>query len=95
MEATTSLVINLKQNPAIAELASQLQLGQKISWEIAGSVKDITPDSIVLKVDAVVPEGYEVAEEGEEGEAPQPVGPATSDETIPSAIASMVRKKKE
>lgn len=92
METQTTLAVNLKQNPAVAEAVQSLAIGGKVKLELRGEVKELTSDTVVFKIDAVIPDGYEVDEQSEEAAA-SPMGVNNPDETIPTALASMVRKK--
>lgn len=100
MESQSTLTISFKQNPAVAEAVSGKQIGDKLELECHATIKEMSGDGIVLSIDAVVPDGYEVAEPDEAERMSPPAMPIASpgmgagDETIPSAIASMVQRKR-
>jgi hypothetical protein len=98
METQTKLVINLKQNPAVAEACAGKSVGDKFPVEFPGAtLSEVNAENIVLDLDAAVPEGYEVSEPEEANVAMMGpsigLGTGAADQTIPSAIASMVRRK--
>ena len=101
MESQTKLVISFKQNPAVAEASQGLGVGDAFEGEFKATIAEINGDGIVLNLEAVVPDGYEVADPEDTAHIASPTVPAGSiglgagDETIPSAIASMVRRKKD
>lgn len=92
METQSTLVINLKQQPAVAKAIQGLNIGDKFNPNLVAKIKELGSDTVVLSIDAVVPEGYEVVSDGDEvvnaGTGTDP------DATIPNAIASMVKQKK-
>ena len=95
MEAQSTLRVSLKTNPAIAEAIQKSAIGDKFDIEAKCTISDIKPDEVVLNIEALVPEGYEVADDGDE-KTDAPIPPAVgimSDNSIPTALASIIKKK--
>lgn len=98
MESQSSVSVAFAQNPALGEFFSESgkKLGDKLKLELEVTVNELTPEGAVLGIEALVPEGYEVVDDGDEKvSAPAAYSPAmgAADETIPSALASRVKKK--
>ena len=93
MESSTSITVSFAQNPAMQEALQGKQIGDACEVEMKSTIKELTTDGVVLQVEALVPDGYEVKPDGDENAAP-PIAAATpADETIPTATASKIGKK--
>jgi hypothetical protein len=95
MESSTSVVVSFAQNPAVAEALQGKAIGDECEFELKATVKEMSADGVVLAVEALVPDGYEVKEEPEETPASPPgmMGAGAADQTMPTMMASMVGKK--
>jgi hypothetical protein len=95
MESSTTVVVSFAQNPAVAEALQGKAIGDECELELKATIKEMSPDGVVLNVEALVPDGYEVKEETESSPAPPPsmVGAGAADQTLPTMMASMVGKK--
>jgi hypothetical protein len=95
MESQTEIKVYFKSNPAMAEAVRAASLGDEAKGQFIGKYKEITDDFAVIGQVALVPEGFEVDEAADAAPQPMasPVGVGAADETIPTAIASMVSKK--
>ena len=96
METQKALRISFKTNPAVAEAAQGKSIGDEFNVEMKCKIQDIKPDEIVVGIDAVVPEGYEVLKEEDETMPPPPPSDPTATsatDEIPTALASMVKRK--
>ena len=60
------VVLNLSDNPEMAEYFSRKEPGEECTMTITGSVDEQTPDQVVLSVDNVSVEGYEAGKKNNE-----------------------------
>lgn len=100
MESQTSVAVAFSQNPAVGEALQTKKVGDECELTLKARISELSADGAVLKIEALVPEGYEMADEEEESVAEPGAMPGAAvlgaaDTTIPSAIASMVRRKKD
>jgi hypothetical protein len=100
METQTKLSISFKQNPAVGEACQGKQVGDAFEGDLKATIAELSNEGVVLNLEAVVPDGYEVAPGDDADTVSSPAVPAgaigvgAGDQTIPSAIASMVQRKK-
>lgn len=99
MESQSSIAVAFSQNPALAEYFAEKQkkLGDVCKLELEVTINELSDTGAVLGIEALVPEGYEVAkvkieEPKTEGMAYSPMM-GSADATIPSALAARVQKK--
>ena len=81
--------ITWDQNPALKEYLRDKKPGDKLKCELELSFKASDQEGADLIVEALVPEGYEVADEDEEPDAPAMTG--NPDGMTPTAM--MVKRK--
>lgn len=99
MESQSSIAVAFAQNPALAEYFAEKQkkIGDECELELKVTIKELSDTGAVLNIEALVPEGYEVAEDDDkepktEGMAYSPMM-GSADTTIPTALAARVQKK--
>ncbi len=81
--------ITKDQNPAVFEYLRDKKPGDKCEFELHATLKATDQEGADMIVEALVPDGYEVADEGEEPDAPQMTG--NPDGMTPTAM--MVKRK--
>lgn len=82
--------VTFEQNPAMKEALRDASPGTKIEVELHATVKSMDAEGVVLTAEAVVPEGWEIDEEGEK----EPAMPAPP-ESMMTPTAMLVRRKRD
>lgn len=87
MQIPDQLTVSYDQNPAMSQAIQDQNLrpGDQIELELHVTIKSLRPEGVDFIIDAVVPEGFEVDEEAEDG--------ATPSDTLMTPAAMLVRKK--
>lgn len=95
MEARDKLRITFEQNPTLAQLCqgNACKAGDKVEWDLRGTIANVDAEGVDVVIDAVIPEGYELAENAEPGETARPGAGALGSEAIISPLAMIVKKK--
>lgn len=83
------LHVTFDQNPSVEEVVRDKKPGDKLKLELHVTLKQAGAESADFTVEAVVPEGYEVAEDAEE---PQ-TGAVSASDAMMTPTAMMVRKQ--
>lgn len=92
METRDILRVTFDQNPAMAEAVAQSKPGDKVKGEYLGMIKSKDSEGVDIVLDAVIPEGFELADD-EVGRVPMG-GPMSAEPTL-SPSAMTVRRKAE
>lgn len=91
MERRDTIRVTYEQNPAIKEAMRNVSEGDKGTCEVKYVLKSKDEEGVSLIIDAVIPDGYEVDEEGDGGTMSS--GSLMAPDSTMSPLAMMVRKK--